>query len=78
MNLQTFFTLLIVGAIVGLVASFTGKGKAAGLPVNLVVSVAGAFIGWFVFTEVSRTALMVLFSIGGSLALLWFVRALKK
>jgi len=78
MTLQIFFTLLVVGAVVGLVASFAGKSKASGLPVNLVVAIAGAFIGWFVFTEVSRTALMVLFSIGGSLLLLWFVRALKK
>jgi len=78
MTLQLFLTLLMVGAVVGLVASFAGKSKASGLPVNLVVSIAGAFIGWFVFTEVSRTALMVLFSIGGSLSLLWLVRALKK
>lgn len=78
MTLQLFLTLLVVGAIVGLVASFAGKSKASGLPVNLVVSIAGAFIGWFVFTEVSHTALMVLFSIGGSLSLLWLVRALKK
>lgn len=78
MTLQLFLTLLVVGAVVGLVASFAGKGKASGLPVNLVLGIAGAFIGWFVFTEVSRTALMVLFSIGGSLSLLWLVRALKK
>ena len=78
MTLQLFLTLLVVGAVVGLVASFAGKNKTSGLPVNLVLGIAGAFIGWFVFTEVSRTALLVLFSIGGSLSLLWLVRALKK
>jgi len=78
MNLQTFITLLVVGAIVGLVATLTGKSAKTQLPVNLVVSIAGAFLGWFVFTEVSRTALQVLFAIGGSLVLLWLVRVIKK
>ena len=78
MNLQTFITLLVVGAIVGLVATLTGKSAKTQLPVNLIVSIAGAFLGWFVFTEVSRTALQVLFAIGGSLVLLWLVRVIKK
>ncbi len=78
MNLQTFITLLVVGAIVGLVATLIGKSAKTQLPVNLVVSIAGAFIGWFVFTEVSRTAMQVLFAIGGSLVLLWLVRVIKK
>lgn len=78
MNFQTFLTLLVVGALTGLVATFTGKAAKTGLPLNLVVSIAGAFLGWFVFTEVSRTALQVLFAIGGSLVLLWLVRVIKK
>lgn len=78
MNLQTFFTLLVVGGLTGLFASLGGKAKKTGLPVNLVVAVAGAFLGWFVFTQVSRMALMVLCAIGGGLLLLWFVRLVKK
>ncbi len=78
MNLQLFLTLLVVGASVGLAVTFFGKHPSAGLVVNVVVSAAGAFLGWFVFTAVSRTALLVLFAIGGSLALLAAVRALKK
>jgi uncharacterized membrane protein YeaQ/YmgE (transglycosylase-associated protein family) len=78
MNLQTFFTLLVVGGLTGLFSSLGGKGKKTGLPVSLIVAIAGAFAGWFVFNEVSRTALMILFSIGGGLVFLWLVRVIKK
>ncbi|MBC8039483.1 MAG: hypothetical protein H7Y06_02990 [Opitutaceae bacterium] len=78
MNLQTFLTLLVVGAVTGLVATLTGKAAKTQLPLSLIVAIAGAFIGWFIFTEVSRTALQVLFAIGGSLVLLWLVRVIKK
>lgn len=78
MNLQTFLTLLVVGSLVGLISTFAGKSAKTQLPLNLAVAIAGAFVGWFVFTEVSRTALQVLFAIGGSLVLLWLVRVIKK
>lgn len=78
MNLQTCLTLLVVGGIVGLVMTLTGHNKKTGLPVNLVVAVAGAFLGWFVYHQVSRTAIEVLFAIGGGLLLLWLVGLIKK
>lgn len=78
MTLQIFLTLLVVGALTGLVVTVTGKAAKTQLPLNLAVAIAGAFVGWFVFTEVSRTALQVLFAIGGSLVLLWLVRVIKK
>jgi uncharacterized membrane protein YeaQ/YmgE (transglycosylase-associated protein family) len=78
MTLQTFITLLVVGALTGAVVALTGKGSKTQLPLSLVVAIAGAFLGWFVFTEVSRTAVQVLFAIGGSLVLLWLVRVIKK
>jgi uncharacterized membrane protein YeaQ/YmgE (transglycosylase-associated protein family) len=77
MNLQTFFTLLVIGGLVGLFSTLVNKGKPA-LPVALIVACAGAFLGWFVFNEVSRTALQVLFAIGGALLLLWLTRQIKK
>jgi uncharacterized membrane protein YeaQ/YmgE (transglycosylase-associated protein family) len=78
MTLQTFLTLLVVGSVVGLVSTLTGKAAKTQLPLNLIVAIAGAFLGWFVFNEISRTALQVLFAIGGSLVLLWAVRLIKK
>ncbi|MFA6959873.1 MAG: hypothetical protein WC205_03870 [Opitutaceae bacterium] len=78
MNLQLFVTLLVVGALTGLVSTFAGKNSKSSLPLNLAVSIGGAFLGWFVFTQISRTAMLVCFAIGGSLALLWLIRVLKK
>ena len=78
MNLQLFFTLVVVGGLVGLISILTGKGSKATAPVHLVVAIAGAFLGWFIFTEVNRFALEILFALGGSVALLWLVRLLKK
>lgn len=78
MTLQTFLTLLVVGAVIGAAASLPGKNAKTGLPLNLVLAVAGAFLGWFVFTEMNRAALQVLFAIGGSLVLLWIARLSKK
>ncbi len=78
MNLQTVLTLVVVGAIVGLVTTLSGRNKKSGLPVALVVSVAGAFFGWFVFHQVRSAALEVLFAIGGGLLLLWLVGMIKK
>lgn len=77
MTLQIFITLVVIGVVVGLVSVLTGKGTKATAPVHLVAAIAGAFLGWFVFTEVSRAALQVLFAIGGSAAVLWLVRLIK-
>jgi uncharacterized membrane protein YeaQ/YmgE (transglycosylase-associated protein family) len=78
MTLQTFFTLLVIGGLVGLCMTLAGKNKKTGMAVNLVVAAAGAFLGWFVFHQISRTAIEVLFAIGGGLLLLWLVSRLKK
>ncbi len=78
MSLQTFVTLLVIGILVGLTVTLTGQNKKAGLPVNLVIGAAGSFLGWFVYHQISRTAIEVLFAIGGSLLLLWLIRLIKK
>lgn len=78
MNLQTFVTLLAVGSLVGLVMTLAGKSKKAGLAVNLVVGAAGAFLGWFVFHQINRGVLEVLFAVGASVLLLWLLGLIKK
>ncbi|MET0262711.1 MAG: GlsB/YeaQ/YmgE family stress response membrane protein [Rariglobus sp.] len=78
MTLQTFITLLVIGSLTGLIVTLVGKNKKTGLAVNLVVACAGAFLGWFIFTQVSRMAMQVVFAIGGSLLLLWMIRLIKK
>lgn len=78
MNLQTFLTVLVIGALVGLFATLSGKNGKNNLVLNLVVAAAGSLLGWLLFGEISRTALQVLFAIGGSLVLLALLRLIKK
>lgn len=78
MSLQTALTLVFVGLVVGLVTTLAGKNKRTGLAVNMVIAVAGAFLGWFVYHHINRTAIEVLFAIGGGLFLLWLIGLLKK
>lgn len=78
MTLQTCITLLVIGVVVGLVTTLSGRNKKTGLPVALVVAIAGAFLGWFLFHQVRSAAIEVLFAIGGGLLLLWLVSLTKK
>ena len=78
MNLPTFITLLVVGVIVGVVATLVGKGPKLSLPVNLGASSAGAFLGWWVLRQINPAAIQVGFALGGSASLLLLLRALKK
>ena len=78
MNLPTFITLLVVGVIVGFVATLVGKGPKRSLPFNLGVSTAGAFLGWWVLRQINPVAIQAGFALGGSVTLLVLLRALKK
>lgn len=78
MNIPTFITLLVVGMLVGVSATFLGKGRKPPLPVNLGAAVGGAFLGWWVLRQISPAAIQIGFALGGSLALIALVRALKK
>jgi len=78
MNIQIFITLLVVGLLAGLVAAITSKNFKANLTLYLVVSVAGAFLGWFVLRQINFTVIQVGFALGGSLLLLWLVRLIQK
>jgi hypothetical protein len=78
MNLPTFITLLVVGVIVGVIASLTGKGPKLPLPLNLGASTGGAFLGWWVLRQINPAAIQAGFALGGSVTLLVVLRALKK
>ena len=78
MNLPTFITLLVVGVIVGIVATVTGKGPKFSLPINLGASTAGAFLGWWVLRQINPAAIQAGFALGGSVTLLVVLGALKK
>ena len=78
MNLPTFITLLVVGVIVGVTATLVGTGPKRSLLVNLGVSTAGAFLGWWVLRQINPAAIQAGFALGGSVTLLVLLRALKK
>jgi uncharacterized membrane protein YeaQ/YmgE (transglycosylase-associated protein family) len=78
MTLQTFITLLVVGALVGLIMTLAGRNKKTGLAVNLVIGAAGTFLGWFVVHQINRTVIEMLLAAGGGLLLLWLIGQIKK
>ena len=78
MNLPTFITLLVVGVIIGGVATLLGKGSKLPLPVNLGVSTTGAFLGWWVLRQINPAAIRAGFALVGSVTLLLLLRTLKK
>ena len=77
-------TLLIVGLIAGLLARFAVGGLGYGLLGDLVVGVAGAFIGSWLFqalrirNPVSGIAGTILVAFIGSVLLLLIVRAVRR
>ena len=78
MTLQTFTTLLVVGGLVGMTTTLSGRNKKTGLLVNLLIAAGGAFLGWFVFHQINRAVIEVVFAIGGGLLLLWLLGLIKK
>ncbi len=73
---------LIIGLIAGWLAGLIMKGKGAGLIMNLVVGVIGAFVGGFLFRLVGLSAHGFIGSLitatVGAVVLLFVVGLLKK
>lgn len=67
--------LLVVGALAGWLAGLILRGRGLGLPGNLVVGIAGSFLGNFLFNLVgfrATTSLATfLAALAGALLLLW-------
>lgn len=79
MNLISF---LIVGLIAGWLAATIMKGKGAGLVVNLVLGVVGAYLGGFLFSLFGLSAHGFIGSLItatiGAVALLFLINIVKK
>jgi uncharacterized membrane protein YeaQ/YmgE (transglycosylase-associated protein family) len=77
-----FIGFLIIGLIAGWLAGLIMKGKGAGLVMNLVVGVIGAFLGGFLFRLVGLSAHGLIGSLitatVGAIVLLFIVGLLKK
>ncbi len=47
---ETIYTILI-GALVGWIASLLAKGKGSGLIMNIILGVAGGYVGGWIFSK---------------------------
>ena len=79
MNIIIF---LAIGAIAGWLAGTLMKGRRSGLIGNMLIGIAGAFIGGFVFKLVGLSASGLIGSIitatAGAAILLWLIAVIKK
>jgi len=75
-------TFIVIGGIAGWLAGQIMKGRGFGLLVNILVGIAGAFIGGFLLEALGFTARGLLAQIIsatiGAVALLYVVRFLKQ
>ncbi|MCL5124625.1 MAG: GlsB/YeaQ/YmgE family stress response membrane protein [Deltaproteobacteria bacterium] len=73
---------LIIGLVAGWLAETIMKGRGAGMVVNLVVGVIGAYVGGFIFRLIGLSAHGFIGSLIaatiGSIVLLFIIAALKK
>jgi len=76
--LMSLILFLCIGALAGYLAGQITKGSGFGLGGNLVVGIAGAFIGGFIFRAVGIMAYSLIGSlisaVIGAIVLLWIVK----
>ena len=78
MTLQTVISLLVVGVLVGVIATLVVKHRTIALVGNIAISVIGAFLGYFVLHQISPALSQLIFAAGGGLLLIWLVGLVKK
>jgi len=74
-------TLIIVGLIAGYLAGLIWKGGGFGLAGNLIVGVAGSFLGRFLFNllgfGIRGFPAQVVAAIAGAIVLLWIINKIR-
>jgi len=79
---MNYLIFLITGLVAGWLASIIMKGKGFGLFLNLILGVAGAFIGGIAFNLVGikMTGMfgILISAIVGAIAIIWLVGLFKK
>ena len=82
MDIMGIIIMLVIGGVAGWLAGLIMKGKGAGLLINLVVGVIGAFVGGFLFRLVGLSAHGFIGSLitatVGAIVLLFIVGLLKR
>jgi uncharacterized membrane protein YeaQ/YmgE (transglycosylase-associated protein family) len=79
--MEIIITLVLVGLIAGYLAGLIWKGRGFGLVGNLIVGVAGSFLGRFLFNlagfSVSGFVAQVVAAIVGAILLLWIINKIR-
>jgi len=78
MTLETVISLIVVGVLVGVIATLVVKHRTIALVGNIAISVIGAFLGYFVLHQISPALSQLIFAAGGGLLLIWLVGLIKK
>ena len=82
MSLQAFVTILLVGALAGWISGLILKRRGFGPLGNIIVGVAGAFIGRFAFGLLGIVATNIvgqlIFAILGALVFVYLLNFIKR
>jgi uncharacterized membrane protein YeaQ/YmgE (transglycosylase-associated protein family) len=82
MSLTGVIIFLLVGALAGWIAGLITKGSGFGACGNIVIGIAGAFLGGFCFRLLGIVAYGILgqliFAVLGALLFLWLLRFVRK
>lgn len=82
MNLEQFCLLLVIGAVAGWLAGLILQKRGFGLVGNLVIGVAGSFLGRFVLGLVGfhagTTLAHIITAVVGALILLWLLSLIPR
>ncbi|MFA7084990.1 MAG: GlsB/YeaQ/YmgE family stress response membrane protein [Arcobacteraceae bacterium] len=82
MNIMNLILLLAIGALAGWLAGNIMRGRGFGLAVNILVGVAGAVLGGFIFSLLSLTTGgligYIVTATVGAVVLLFIINIIKK
>ncbi len=84
MDLMSLFWFLVIGALAGWLAGVIMKGKGFGILINMIVGIAGSFIGGWLFgllgihTTGPKNLGTLVTSFVGAVILLYLVNLIKK
>jgi len=81
MGITSLFMFLLIGVIAGWIAGLIMKGKGSGIILNMIIGIAGAFIGGWAFSFLGLYSNSLLGSLTtavfGSVILLFIVKKIK-
>lgn len=81
MGITSLIMFLVIGAIAGWLAGLIMKGKGSGILMNMIVGIAGAFIGGWAFQLLGLSSHGLIGSLAtavfGAVVLLFIVKKLK-